>query len=95
VFGVWVRPNGLFGLRSKLSDRFVGQTLLGSLSCTSSSFGHREEWQADEDWEKSRLLSASANWGTGGYLTVTPRQGLKFVKIEDKAFSSLWSLSEI
>lgn len=99
IFGVWTRHSSgssLFGLKSKSSGRFAGQTMMGSLSCTSTSFGQREEWQVDgSNWEQTRLLCASANWGAGGYLTtVTTRQALKFAKIEEKASCDLWCLGE-
>jgi hypothetical protein len=44
IFGVWQRKGKTFGLQSKYSRRWVGQNLLGSLSCSAYSFDRREEW---------------------------------------------------
>ena len=93
VYGVWMRKSGLFGLKNKYSHRFIGQTMLGLLSCSSSAFGQREEWQADDNWEVSRLLISSAGWGNGGYLKTRPRDGA--VKIVDKTKADMWCLAEV
>lgn len=93
VYGVWMRKSGLFGLKNKFSNRFLGQTLLGSLSCAASNFGQREEWQADHDWESSKLLIASAGWGNGGYLKVRLRDFV--IQIVDKTKADSWCLAEV
>lgn len=95
VYGVWMRKSGLFGLKNKFTNRFLGQTMLGSLSCSSSNFGQREEWQADEDnnWESSKLLIASAGWGNGGYVSVRSRDGA--LRIVDKANADVWCLADV
>ena len=95
VYGVWMRKSGVFGLKNKYSNRFLGQTMLGSIACSASAFGQREEWQADDrSWEKSKLLIASAGWGNGGYLSVRPRDGA-FQIVSDKAQADLWCLAEV
>ena len=73
IFALWKRQGDVFGLKNKYASRWVGQSLLGSLACSATSFGRREEWQVDEDWKHSRLLCSSAGWGAGGYLHVRPR----------------------
>mmetsp|Transcript_4058 Transcript_4058/g.6788 ORF Transcript_4058/g.6788 Transcript_4058/m.6788 type:complete len:421 (-) Transcript_4058:63-1325(-) len=95
VYGVWMRKSGtLFGLKNKFSNRFLGQTMLGSLSCSASNFGQREEWQADDgNWEASRLLIASAGWGNGGYLKIRLRDNA--VQIVDKQKADTWCLAEV
>lgn len=92
VFGVWMRQNGLIGLKNKFSNRFLGQTMLGSLSCSSSSFGQREEWQTDENWEETKLLVASAGWGQGGYIA-RKDSGISIVFEKNKA--DKWCLAEV
>lgn len=93
VYGVWMRKSGLFGLKNKFSNRFLGQTMLGSLSCSASNFGQREEWQADENWEESKLLIASAGWGNGGYLKIRLRDFA--LQIVDKAKADMWCLADV
>jgi hypothetical protein len=93
VYGVWMRKSGLFGLKNKFSNRFLGQTMLGSLSCSASNFGQREEWEADDNWEQSNLLIASAGWGNGGYLKIRLRDSA--LQIVDKAKADKWCLAEV
>jgi hypothetical protein len=73
VFALWKRQGEIFGLKNKYSSRWVGQSLLGNIACSAYSFGRREEWEADTDWNRSRLLCSSAGWGAGGYLQVRPK----------------------
>jgi hypothetical protein len=71
TFGLHKRQGSIFGLQSHSNRKWVGQSFLtGSLSCASSTFGRRDEWDADPDWKSTRLLCASAGWGQGGYLQV-------------------------
>jgi hypothetical protein len=93
VHGVWMRKSGMFGLKNKFSNRFLGQTMLGSLSCSASNFGQREEWEADDNWEESKLLIASAGWGNGGYLKIRLRDSA--IQIVDKTKADKWCLAEI
>lgn len=93
VYGIWMRKNGLFGLKNKYLNRFLGQTMLGSIACSASAFEQREEWQADDNWEKTRLLIASADWGNGGYLKVRQRDGA--LKLVGSTTADLWTLSEV
>jgi len=68
IFGIY-KKRRVFGLQNKYNRMWVGQSLLGQLACSASSFGRREEWEADgDDWSDTTLLVVSAGWGTGGYL---------------------------
>jgi hypothetical protein len=73
AFALWKRQGEIFGLKNKYSSRWVGQSLLGNIACSAYSFGRREEWEADTDWNRSHLLCTSAGWGAGGYLQVRPK----------------------
>ena len=88
-----MRKSGMFGLKNKYSSQFLGQTMLGSLACSTSAFGQREEWQADDNSEKSRLLIASAGWCNGGYLKTRQRDGV--LQIVDKTQADVWCLREV
>ena len=70
IFGLWKKQGSIFGLQSKYSKRWMGQALLGGLSCSSYYFDRREEWDADESYSETPILCASAGWGNGGYLLV-------------------------
>jgi hypothetical protein len=53
TFGLWKRPNGMFGLQHKLTGRWIGQTALaGSLACSANKFSAREEWQVSKHKRK-------------------------------------------
>ena len=67
IFGVWRRKR-VFGLQNQYSMRWAGQSLLGQLVCSASTFDRREEWDVDNDWSSTTLLVVSAGWGSGGYL---------------------------
>jgi hypothetical protein len=85
IFGIWSRgganKNGkrahqIFGFQNQYNKRWAGQSLLGQLSCSASTFGRREEWDADEKedvWTATgtALVVCSAGWGTGGYLLLS------------------------
>lgn len=100
IFGVWQRQTGskVFGLHSKYSKRWVGQNLLGNLVCSATSFGRREEWDADDaDWAHTTLLCASAGWGNGGYLLVGKEDHAVTIGgggLEDKQNADLWCIKE-
>ena len=68
IFGVYKKQRVL-GLQNKYSRKWVGQNLLGQLTCSASAFNRREEWESDgDDWSNTTLLIVSAGWGNGGYL---------------------------
>jgi hypothetical protein len=96
TFGLWKRQGEIFGLQNKLTGRWVGQSLVGSLSCCALKFGTREEWQADENWKETKLLCVSAGWGNGGYLIL--RNGVLSIGKSDaktKKEADLWCLEEV
>jgi hypothetical protein len=99
VWSMWKRKGGLLGLKNKFSDKWIGQNLLGSLVCSSSSFGRREEWEIEneKDWTKTRLLCASAGWGAGGYLMVRTSDHAVHIGgsgVEQKKIAAVWVVSE-
>ena len=98
VFALWKRQGDIFGLKNKFKDRWVGQNLFGSLACSSSTFGRREEWEADsDDWSKTRLVCTSAGWGAGGYIHVKPTDHSVSIggsDIESKNKAALWAIVE-
>jgi hypothetical protein len=96
IFGFWKRQ-GIFGLQSKYSKRWVGQNLLGNLACSSTAFGRREEWDADSDWSETPLLCSSAGWGNGGYILVQTKDESLLIGgggLEDKKRADLWCIAE-
>lgn len=100
IFGIWQRQTGskVFGLKSKYSNRWVGQNLLGHLVCSAYSFDRREEWDADNaDWSHTTLLCASAGWGNGGYLMVRKEDQVLMIGgggLQDKKDADLWCIQE-
>ena len=69
--------------------------MLGSpLACSTSAFGQREEWQADDNSEKSRLLIASAGWCNGGCLKTRQRDGVLQI-VDNKTQADVWCLREV
>jgi len=103
IFSMYKRTGqqaSLFGLRSKVSDKWVGQSLFGALCCSATSYGRREEFEADEkkNWAKTTLLCASAGFGAGGYLTVRQRDNAVLIGssgVEEKKKAALWCLEEV
>lgn len=100
LFGIWQRQTGakVFGWQSKYSNRWVGQSLLGSLVCSAYSFDRREEWDADsDDWSHTPLLCASAGWGNGAYLLVRKEDlvlTLGSGGVQDKKNADIWCIQE-
>jgi hypothetical protein len=96
IFGVW-KGKRVFGLQNKYNRRWAGQSLLGNLTCSASSFGRREEWDADDDWTDTNLVVASAGWGHGGYLLLDDNNSLPTIgggTVEDKNKAPKWSIHE-
>ncbi|KAL7578369.1 hypothetical protein ACA910_012771 [Epithemia clementina (nom. ined.)] len=100
VFGLWKRQGQIFGLQNKYSNRWAGQNMLGSLACSASTFGRREEWEAaagddNDDWSKTRLLCCSAGWGAGGYLLVRDTDfavSIGGCTVEERNKADLWTI---
>eukprot|EP00521_Asterionellopsis_glacialis_P006903 CAMPEP_0195284156 /NCGR_PEP_ID=MMETSP0707-20130614/2458_1 /TAXON_ID=33640 /ORGANISM="Asterionellopsis glacialis, Strain CCMP134" /LENGTH=468 /DNA_ID=CAMNT_0040343461 /DNA_START=12 /DNA_END=1418 /DNA_ORIENTATION=+ len=98
TFGMWQRQGSIFGLKHRYTTYWLGQTLLGYLSCSGSSFGNREEWDSSGDWERVQLLCACANWGVGGYMVWqkgTNTLALSGSGPEDKKAADIWCLKEL
>jgi hypothetical protein len=99
VFGVWKRQGQIFGLKNEHNRKWVGQNLFGNLTCTASSFGRREEWEAsNDDWRSTKLLCASAGWGNGGYLLVRRKDyGLILGGngTQDRNHAATWCIQEL
>eukprot|EP00934_Nitzschia_sp_Nitz4_P000467 Nitzschia sp. Nitz4//scaffold62_size106224//97363//98712//NITZ4_004372-RA/size106224-processed-gene-0.61-mRNA-1//-1//CDS//3329555904//467//frame0 len=99
LFDIWQRQTGskVFGLQSKYTNRWIGQNLLGQLVCSSYKFERREEWDAGNDnWAHTKLICASAGWGTGGFLLVRGENKALLIggTIEDRARADDWSIME-
>lgn len=93
TFGIWKRQGQLFGIKHK-SGTWLGQSLLGSLG-VQSSFGQRQEWQALESDNHTKLLCASAGWGAGGYLRV--KNDTAYISggtVEERNRADWWCLVE-
>ena len=49
----------------------MGQSMFGNLDCNASSFGKRQEFETEKQWDKGTpLVCASAGFGTGSYVVV-------------------------
>ncbi|GAX24408.1 hypothetical protein FisN_4Lh543 [Fistulifera solaris] len=98
VFSLWKRQGEIFGLKNKESGRWLGQSMLGGISCSAYDFGRREEWEADSDWSTSRLLCTSVGWGAGGYLLVNTYNfsiRLGGCGVEERKKADLWCITNL
>mmetsp|Transcript_2659 Transcript_2659/g.4140 ORF Transcript_2659/g.4140 Transcript_2659/m.4140 type:complete len:459 (+) Transcript_2659:176-1552(+) len=98
VFGVYKRQGDAIGLQNKLTHKWLGMNIWGNIRCDGSSFGSREEWEIDDrDPSRTYLLCACANWGSGGWIIMTPQKKLISVgsEIENKRKALLWSFTEV
>ena len=75
VFGFYRRGRyNAIGLRSALTDKWLGQDFWGSIGAKSYSFDSKCEWEVDQETRMSsssdgtRLLCSSAGWGKGGFV---------------------------
>eukprot|EP00555_Chaetoceros_dichaeta_P012827 CAMPEP_0198259622 /NCGR_PEP_ID=MMETSP1447-20131203/8765_1 /TAXON_ID=420782 /ORGANISM="Chaetoceros dichaeta, Strain CCMP1751" /LENGTH=373 /DNA_ID=CAMNT_0043947057 /DNA_START=132 /DNA_END=1250 /DNA_ORIENTATION=+ len=92
IFGVYTRQKSesTIGLLNKCTNRWMGQSMLfGSIACSASRFGYREEWELDdaidqnnEEFElddsiarNTKMLCCCANGGQGGWLNVDETSG--------------------
>jgi len=106
VFSMWKRQGSLFGLKSKSTGKWMGQNFFGTLTCSATSFGRREEWEQDDFASSTSsdirttpttLLCASAGWGAGGYLLVRERDFAVQIGgsgVAEKKKAALWLLEE-
>lgn len=62
----------MIGFCNKSTRTWLGQSsFLRSVSCSARKFGKNEEWELDDGiMERTKILCASANWGSGGWLDV-------------------------
>ena len=88
----------MIGLCNKCTKTWMGQSsFLGSVVCTAKKFGKNEEWELEDGiMERTKILCASANWGSGGWLNVDDETGEKFsfggYEAASKRNASLWSV---
>eukprot|EP00532_Pseudo-nitzschia_australis_P011747 CAMPEP_0168212706 /NCGR_PEP_ID=MMETSP0140_2-20121125/4409_1 /TAXON_ID=44445 /ORGANISM="Pseudo-nitzschia australis, Strain 10249 10 AB" /LENGTH=502 /DNA_ID=CAMNT_0008139517 /DNA_START=107 /DNA_END=1615 /DNA_ORIENTATION=+ len=96
IFGVYKKQRVL-GLQNKYSRKWMGQNLLGQLTCSANAFNRREEWEPDgDDWSDTTLLIVSAGWGHGGYLLLDEGM-LPFIgggDISTKRKAPKWCISQ-
>jgi len=105
IFGKWRRKDSsVVGIQSKLTRNYVGQTMLGYLACSSSSYGRAQEWEIDRDdddnatgaGKDTAIMCVGANWGNGGWLEVNSADGSVSIGgsgSEAKKKAALWSIT--
>jgi len=99
VFGRWQRKeSSVVGLQNKQSVRYLGQSMLGYLSCSSSKYGRAEEWEINDEDRDTAIMCVGANWGNGGWLEANTAKGTVSIGgygIEAKNNAALWRITEI
>ena len=100
VFGLWKRQGQIFGLKNEFNRKWVGQGLLGGLTCTAGSFGRREEWEVsnNDNWQDTKLVCASAGWGNGGYLLVRRKDFALLLgsnTAQDREHAAVWCIQSV
>jgi hypothetical protein len=62
----------MIGLCNKCTRTWLGQSsILGSVACSAKKFGKNEEWELDDGMmDRTKILCAAANRGSGGWLNV-------------------------
>mmetsp|Transcript_102533 Transcript_102533/g.293556 ORF Transcript_102533/g.293556 Transcript_102533/m.293556 type:complete len:323 (+) Transcript_102533:690-1658(+) len=89
--------DGVSGLKSVVSRRWVGQSMTGKIRCRASAFGTWEEWDICYD-RPAALLCCSANSGGGGWVIVD-EETEKLVAgdgtLKDKKRAAMWRVIEI
>ena len=104
IFGKWRRKDSsVVGIQSRLTRNYVGQTMLGYLACSSSSYGRAQEWEIDHDDDNNigagkdtAIMCVGANWGNGGWLEVNSADGSVSIGgsgTEAKKKAALWSIT--
>ena len=104
IFGKWRRKDSsIVGIQSKLTRNYVGQTLLGYLACSSSTYGRAQEWEIDHDTDDSTgtgkdtaIMCVGANWGNGGWMEVNSADGSVSIGgsgLEAKKKAALWRIT--
>lgn len=89
----------MVGFCNKCTRTWLGQsTFLGNVDCSARKFGKNEEWELDDGLMiRTRILCASASWGSGGWLNVVDNNtngSFSFggYDVTSKKKASLWSL---
>ena len=104
IFGKWRRKDSsIVGIQSKLTRDYVGQTMLGYLACSSSTYGRAHEWEIDHDTDDSTgtgkdtaIMCVGANWGNGGWMEVNSADGSVSIGgsgLEAKKKAALWRIT--
>ncbi|GMH99977.1 hypothetical protein TrST_g6175 [Triparma strigata] len=61
------------GFKAGLTDRYIGMDFWGGYSCKSTKFESKQEFEVDDEekmgTDGTRILSASAGWGKGTFLS--------------------------
>ena len=87
---IWKRQGNAFGLQNAVSDKYVGQSFLGNIVCSSNKMGRNEEVEMDEgNLGRTPFLVSSAGWGKGSYLLWNEKK-LTFAKSKEEA--TLWEV---
>jgi hypothetical protein len=104
IFGKWRRKDSsIVGIQSKLTRNYVGQTMLGYLACSSSTYGRAQEWEIDHDTDDgtdtgkdTAIMCVGANWGNGGWMEVNSADGSVSIGgsgLEAKKKAALWRIT--
>ena len=104
IFGKWRRKDSsIVGIQSKLTRNYVGQTILGYLACSSSTYGRAHEWEIDHDTDDgtgagkdTAIMCVGANWGNGGWMEVNSADGSVSIGgsgLEAKKKAALWRIT--
>ena len=62
----------MIGFCNRSTKKWLGQSkIFGAVACSTWTFGKNEEWELDDGMmDRTRILCASANWGSGGWLNI-------------------------
>ena len=100
LFEIHGRPNShLIGFKNICSKTFLGQSFFGAIVCNATRYGRNEEWELEDDSMKNtKLLCASANGGSGGWIEVDESADKFAVKGQDKVSkqkATLWQITVV
>lgn len=94
------RQDGVSGLRSVVSHRWLGQNLFGQIRVRGSDLGRWEEWEIEYE-RVFPLLCCNANSAAGGYVLAAPRKNrdpelvVATASAEDKRAALKWRVIRI
>jgi hypothetical protein len=100
TFEIHGRPKShLIGFKNLCSNTFLGQSFFGAIVCNATRYGRNEEWELDDDsMQNTKLLCASANGGSGGWIELDGSTDTFTVKGHDrlsKQNATLWHITTI